>query len=248
VSVLFCDLVGFTAASESADPEDVRARIRPYHTALRHELERCRGTVEKFIGVAVMAVFGAPLAHEDDPERAVRCFGAQARWLRLSLAGSRERGWVSIPGLPSTCLAGECALAPGRRLQRQTALRSTVARLGPSWLTAKLDPFELGFQGALSRERLVHRQGQEVDAGADQPDADHEPPAATGGPHVGTEGGAGYGARSRTRPGSPPDAPAAARAYRRRPGACHQRGMCGKLGRCGLHAAMSCGCRARLMF
>jgi class 3 adenylate cyclase len=72
VSALFCDLVGFTAASERTDPEDVRARIRPYHAALRHELERYGGTVEKFIGDAVMAVFGAPVAHEDDPERAVR--------------------------------------------------------------------------------------------------------------------------------------------------------------------------------
>jgi class 3 adenylate cyclase len=72
VSVLFCDLVGFTAASEAADPEDVQARIVPYHAALRQELERYGGTVEKFIGDAVMAVFGAPVAHEDDPERAVR--------------------------------------------------------------------------------------------------------------------------------------------------------------------------------
>ena len=71
VSVLFCDLVGFTAASE-ADPEDVRARIRPYHARLRQEIERYGGTVEKFIGDAVMAVFGAPVAHEDDAERAVR--------------------------------------------------------------------------------------------------------------------------------------------------------------------------------
>jgi class 3 adenylate cyclase len=72
VSVLFCDLVGFTAASERADPEDVRARIRPYHARLRREIERHGGTVEKFIGDAVMAVFGAPVAHEDDAERAVR--------------------------------------------------------------------------------------------------------------------------------------------------------------------------------
>jgi class 3 adenylate cyclase/tetratricopeptide (TPR) repeat protein len=72
VTVLFCDLVGFTAASEGTDPEDVRARIRPYHASLRHELERYGGTVEKFIGDAVMAVFGAPTAHEDDPERSVR--------------------------------------------------------------------------------------------------------------------------------------------------------------------------------
>jgi class 3 adenylate cyclase/tetratricopeptide (TPR) repeat protein len=72
VTVLFCDLVGFTAASEQADPEDVRARIRPYHARLRQEIERHGGTVEKFIGDAVMAVFGAPTAHEDDAERAVR--------------------------------------------------------------------------------------------------------------------------------------------------------------------------------
>ena len=60
MTVLFCDLVGFTAASEAADPEDVRARIRPYHARLRQEIERYGGTVEKFIGDAVMAVFGAP--------------------------------------------------------------------------------------------------------------------------------------------------------------------------------------------
>jgi class 3 adenylate cyclase len=72
VTVLFCDLVGFTAASEAADPEDVRSRIRPYHARLRQELEGYGGTVEKFIGDAVMAVFGAPAAHEDDAERAVR--------------------------------------------------------------------------------------------------------------------------------------------------------------------------------
>ena len=72
VSVLFCDLVGFTAASEQVDPEDVRARLRPYHERVRLELERHGGTVEKFIGDAVMAVFGAPVSHEDDAERAVR--------------------------------------------------------------------------------------------------------------------------------------------------------------------------------
>ncbi len=72
MTVLFCDLVGFTAASEAADPEDVRSRIRPYHARLRREIERYSGTVEKFIGDAVMAVFGAPVAHEDDAERAVR--------------------------------------------------------------------------------------------------------------------------------------------------------------------------------
>src|SRR5215211_5823264 len=73
VSVLFCDLVGFTARSDEADPEDVGAMLRPYHLRLREEIERFAGTVDKFIGDAVMAVFGTPAAHEDDPERAVRC-------------------------------------------------------------------------------------------------------------------------------------------------------------------------------
>jgi class 3 adenylate cyclase/tetratricopeptide (TPR) repeat protein len=72
VTVLFADLVGFTTRSEQMDPEDVRAMLSPYYLRLRTELERFGGTVEKFIGDAVMAIFGAPLAHEDDPERAVR--------------------------------------------------------------------------------------------------------------------------------------------------------------------------------
>ncbi|MDQ3669723.1 MAG: zinc-ribbon domain-containing protein, partial [Actinomycetota bacterium] len=72
VTCLFCDLVGFTARAESMDPEDVRRLLQPYHARVRGELERFGGTVEKFIGDAVMAVFGAPVAHEDDPERAVR--------------------------------------------------------------------------------------------------------------------------------------------------------------------------------
>jgi class 3 adenylate cyclase/tetratricopeptide (TPR) repeat protein len=72
VSVLFVDLVGFTARSDRADPEDVRATLRLYHDRLKREIERFGGTVEKFVGDAVMAVFGAPIAHEDDAERAVR--------------------------------------------------------------------------------------------------------------------------------------------------------------------------------
>jgi class 3 adenylate cyclase len=72
VSVLFCDLVGFTATSEQQDPEDVRMRVRAYHARVRQEIERYGATVEKFVGDAVMAVCGAPVSHEDDAERAVR--------------------------------------------------------------------------------------------------------------------------------------------------------------------------------
>jgi class 3 adenylate cyclase len=67
VTVFFADLVGFTGRAEQLDPEDVRAMLSPYYARLRSEIERFGGTVEKFIGDAVMAVFGAPTAHEDDP-------------------------------------------------------------------------------------------------------------------------------------------------------------------------------------
>ncbi len=82
VTVLFADLVGFTSRTERLDPEDVRALLAPYWEHLRGELERFGGTVEKFIGDAVMALFGAPTAHEDDPERAVRAALAIRDWIR----------------------------------------------------------------------------------------------------------------------------------------------------------------------
>jgi class 3 adenylate cyclase/tetratricopeptide (TPR) repeat protein len=80
ITVLFADLVGFTARAEAMDPEDVRRLLAPYHAGLRQELERFGGTVEKFIGDAVMALFGAPATHEDDPERAVRAAIAIRDW------------------------------------------------------------------------------------------------------------------------------------------------------------------------
>lgn len=72
VSVLFADLAGFTEHASQADPEDVRARLTAYHRRIREDVERFGGRVEKLMGDGVFAVFGAPVAHEDDPERAVR--------------------------------------------------------------------------------------------------------------------------------------------------------------------------------
>jgi class 3 adenylate cyclase len=68
ITAVFTDIVGSTARAETLDPEDVRARLAPYYARLRQELEQFGGTVEKFIGDAVVALFGAPVAHEDDPE------------------------------------------------------------------------------------------------------------------------------------------------------------------------------------
>jgi class 3 adenylate cyclase len=80
VSVLFVDLVGHTARSEQLDPEDVRGILLPYYDHVRTELEAFGGTVEKFIGDAVLGIFGAPTAFGDDAERAVRAALALRDW------------------------------------------------------------------------------------------------------------------------------------------------------------------------
>ena len=72
VSVLFVDIVGFTSRSEQLDPEDVRTFLTPYYERVRSEIERHGGRIEKFVGDAVLGIFGAPVAHGDDAERAVR--------------------------------------------------------------------------------------------------------------------------------------------------------------------------------
>jgi class 3 adenylate cyclase len=102
VSIVFVDLVGFTAQAERLDPEDVHRVLTPYHARVRAELERHGGTVEKFIGDAVMAVFGAPTAHEDDPERAVRAALAIRDWaqeqdaLQVRIAVNTGEALVSL--------------------------------------------------------------------------------------------------------------------------------------------------------
>jgi len=79
VTVLFADVTGSTAIGERLDPEELRAVLDAYFGAMREEIEAEGGTVEKFIGDAVMAAFGVPVAHEDDPSRALR---AALRMLR----------------------------------------------------------------------------------------------------------------------------------------------------------------------
>src|SRR4051812_41701642 len=107
VTVLFADLVGFTARAEQLDPEDVRALLAPYHAHLRGELERFGGTVEKFIGDAVMALFGAPTSHEDDPERAVRAALAIRDWaneqdeLQVRIAVTTGEALVALGARPA---------------------------------------------------------------------------------------------------------------------------------------------------
>ena len=86
VTVLFADVVGSTARAETLHPEDVRALMTDYFAAMAEEIEAEGGTVEKFVGDAIMAVFGVPTAHEDDAVRAVR---AARRMLERLGAGTR---------------------------------------------------------------------------------------------------------------------------------------------------------------
>jgi class 3 adenylate cyclase/tetratricopeptide (TPR) repeat protein len=106
VSVLFADLVGFTALSESRDAEEVRDLLSRYFDACRRLIELYGGTVEKFIGDAVMAVWGTPTATEDDAERAVRAA------LDLVAAVSALGDEVGAPDLRARAgvLTGEAAV------------------------------------------------------------------------------------------------------------------------------------------
>ncbi|MGQ0668300.1 MAG: AAA family ATPase [Actinomycetota bacterium] len=135
VTVLFADLVGFTARAESLDPEDVHALLVPYHARLRSELERFGGTVEKFIGDAVMAVFGAPVAHEDDPERAVRaalairdCVGqiGQQEELQVRIAVTTGEVLVNLRARPE---AGE-GMASGDVINTAARLQAAAPMNG----------------------------------------------------------------------------------------------------------------------
>src|ERR671930_86021 len=148
VTVLFADLVGFTSRAESLDPEDVQAILRPYHDRLRSELERHGGTVEKFIGDAVMALFGAPVAHEDDPERAVRAAIAIRDWAReegglevrigittgealITLAASASEGEGMAAGdVVNTAARLESAAPVNGILVDETTFRATRDRIG----------------------------------------------------------------------------------------------------------------------
>ena len=95
VTVLFADLAGFTALSEGLDPEEVRAIQADLFREMSASIERYEGFVEKFVGDAVMAIFGAPRAHEDDPER-----GLRAALLMRDRMGALNRRWERRVGRP----------------------------------------------------------------------------------------------------------------------------------------------------
>src|SRR4029450_7837807 len=138
VSVLFVDMVGFTARSDRADPEDVSDTLQEFHSRAKREIERFEGTVEKFMGDAVMAVAvgrgaGAPVAHGDDAERAV---GAGLRVVDAVEGLSRERPDNPI-AVRAAVNTGEAVIAIGSRPETGAALAlgdvvNTASRLQTS--------------------------------------------------------------------------------------------------------------------
>ena len=125
VSVLFADLVGFTTFSESRDSEEVRDLLSRYFDESRQIVSRYGGVVEKFIGDAVMAVWGTPIAHEDDAERAVRAsleLTAVVRSLGEEVGAADLRARAGV-------LTGEAAVAPDADREGMVAGRSGEHRL-----------------------------------------------------------------------------------------------------------------------
>jgi class 3 adenylate cyclase len=136
VTVIFVDLVGFTARAESLDPEEVRALLTPYHERVRHQIESFGGIVEKFIGDAVMGIFGAPLAHGDDAERAVRSAlvvrdnisGFADGELQIRIAVNTGEAVVSLgarPALGESMVAGD-VVNTAARLQVAAPVNAVV--------------------------------------------------------------------------------------------------------------------------
>ena len=168
VTSLFCDLVGFTATSESADPEDVGNMLAAYFEMARNQIEGHGGVVEKFIGDAVVGVFGVPAAHEDDPERAVRAglriaedaeelesVGGEPLRLRVGInTGEALVRLGAIPGSGEGFLAGdtintasriqsvapEMGVAVGLTTYEATAVVFDYEELEPATLKGKAEP------------------------------------------------------------------------------------------------------------
>jgi predicted ATPase/class 3 adenylate cyclase len=132
VSVLFADLVGFTATAEVLDPEDVRGLQEPYWQHVRAEIERHGGTVEKFIGDAVVGLFGAPVTHEDDAERAIRAALTVRDWaqeqegIQVRIAVTTGEALVRLGARP---LAGE-GMASGDVVNTASRLQSQAPANG----------------------------------------------------------------------------------------------------------------------
>ena len=184
VTALFSDLVGFTATSESADPEDIDRMLTVYFAVARSQIEAHGGVVEKFIGDAVVGVFGVPAAHEDDPERAVRaalriCEDAE-RLQTLGGAPLRLRVGINtgealvrlgvVPGSGGRFLAGD-AINTASRIQSAAPEMGVAVGLGTYEATkavfdyAELEPAKL--KGKTEPVRMFHARSLRARLGVD---------------------------------------------------------------------------------
>lgn len=161
VTVLFADVVGSTARAEALDPEDTRALMADFFETMSREIRAEGGTIEKYIGDAIMAVFGVPQAHEDDPVRAVRAarrmVAALEGWndsrppdMRIEIRIGVNSGDVLAAGAPGQDLlvTGD-AVNVAARLQQAAAPGEVVigertARAAEAWFELRADePLEL---------------------------------------------------------------------------------------------------------
>jgi class 3 adenylate cyclase/tetratricopeptide (TPR) repeat protein len=191
VSVLFADLVGFTTLSEDRDPEEVRELLSRYFETARRVVERYGGTIEKFIGDAVMAVWGTPVAREDDPERAVRAglelvevvgalgdeVGAPSLAMRVGVVTGEAAVTVGAEGqgmvagdLVNTASRVQSVAEPGTVLVGERARRASEAAIayadaGEHELKGKTEPVPLW-----RAERVIaSRRGESRATGLEAP-------------------------------------------------------------------------------
>jgi adenylate cyclase len=184
VSVLFADLSGYTAAAERMDPEAVKSMLDGMLRQLGEEVVRFGGSIDKYIGDNVMAVFGAPVAHEDDPERAVRAgLAMQAAMERLNsellgdqegfllrvgintgevLAGQVGDGYTVIGDTVNVAARLQAATRPGTVTVGEATFRATrevisYDELEPLELKGKAEPVPAWEAGEVLTEGPVHR-------------------------------------------------------------------------------------------
>lgn len=177
MTVLFCDLVGSTALSEALDPETLRSVTLRYFAAMQAEIERFGGTVEKFIGDAVMAVFGVPVMHEDDAHRAVAAALGMLEALAVLNAqlepslGVRLQVRIGVntgPAVTGSDIAARQALVSGETVNVAARLEQnagqgeiligpvTRAALGPAARAEAVGPLRLkGKQDPVTAHRLL---------------------------------------------------------------------------------------------
>ncbi len=126
VTIMFADITGSTPLADKLDPEDLRAILTGYFNLMTEQIRRHGGTVEKYIGDAVMAVFGAPIAHEDDPDRAVRAaLDMQAALARFNQRRQAQDPEATLP-LP--------ALNSGDMISLLLATQLTLPHVCSRWL------------------------------------------------------------------------------------------------------------------